>query len=158
MPHQKVLFSRVWYFCMKNWNTAPYNLANYVFFSVFCLFCFLLSKNTLRVMFYTYVCYWNTFQYKYIQITFHVVKQYDARVTSKYFCLLFMIIVYLPVSIFVYLPIYLAWMNFPVDLFRKIDNLSKMCNFDDSCKKPLRILRNISHSPSQIYAKILSRT
>ena len=40
-------------------------------------------------MFYTYIYYWNTFQYKYItQITFHVAKQYHARVTSKDICLL----------------------------------------------------------------------
>ena len=46
-------------------------------FFVFCLFCFLLlSNNTLHVMFYTYICYWNTFQYK--CITFHAVKQSHA--------------------------------------------------------------------------------
>ena len=40
-------------------------------------------------MFYTYICYWNIFQYKYTtQITFHVVKQSHARVTSKDICLL----------------------------------------------------------------------
>ena len=49
-----------------------------------------LSNNTLHVMLYTYICYWNTFQYKYIiQITFHVIKQ--SHVTSKDICLLFMI-------------------------------------------------------------------
>ena len=43
-------------------------------------------------MFYTYICYWNTFQYKYIvQITFHVVKQSHVRMTSKDICLLFII-------------------------------------------------------------------
>ena len=55
-------------------------------FFVFYLFCFLslFFTNILHVMFYTYICYWNTFQYKYIiQITFHVVKQSHARVTSK---------------------------------------------------------------------------
>ena len=41
-------------------------------------------------MFYTYICYWNTFQYKYIkQITFHAVKQSHVRVSSKDICLLF---------------------------------------------------------------------
>ena len=30
--------------------------------------------------------------------------------------------------------IYHAWMNFPVGLFVNIDNLSKMCNLDNSCK------------------------
>ena len=35
-------------------------------------------------MLYTYVCYWNRFQYKnIIQITFHVVKQYHTWPTSK---------------------------------------------------------------------------
>ena len=35
-------------------------------------------------LFYTYICYWNAFQNKYItQITFHVLKQSHARVTSK---------------------------------------------------------------------------
>ena len=58
---------------------------------VFCLFCFLLlSNNTLHVMFYTYICYWNTFQYKYI--TFHAVKQSHERMTSKDICLLFIIL------------------------------------------------------------------
>ena len=60
-------------------------------FFVFCLFCFLLlSNNTFHVMFYTYR---NTCQYKYIiQITFHVVKQTYARVTSKYICLIFILL------------------------------------------------------------------
>ena len=43
-----------------------------------------------------YICYWNTFQYKYtIQITFHVVKQSHAQVTSKlfvYFYIIFLLI------------------------------------------------------------------
>ena len=60
------------------------NLRDRLFF-VFFSFCFLLlSNNTLHVMSYTYICYWNRFQYKYIiQITFHVVKQSHARITSK---------------------------------------------------------------------------
>ena len=56
--------------------------------------------------------------------------------TSKYFRLLFFIIIYLPISVFVYLPIYLAWMNFPVSPFGKIDNLSKICNLDNFYKNP----------------------
>ena len=58
---------------------------------VFCLFCFLLlSYNTLHKMFYTYICYWNIFQYKHmIKITFHVLKQSHVRVTSKDICLYF---------------------------------------------------------------------
>ena len=59
-------------------------------FFVFCLFCLLLSNNTLYVVFYTYICCWNTFQYKYIiQITTRAVKQSHTRVTSKDICLLF---------------------------------------------------------------------
>ena len=63
-------------------------------FFVFCLFCILLlSNSTLHIMFYTYICCWNTFQYKYIiQITSHAVKQSHARVTSKDICLLFIIL------------------------------------------------------------------
>ena len=58
-----------------------------VCFFLFCLFCFLsLPSNTLHVLFYTYTYYWNTFQYKYImQITFRIVKQSHAQVTSKDF-------------------------------------------------------------------------
>ena len=62
-----------------------------------------LSNNTLHVMFSTYICYWNTIQYKYIQITFHVVKQYHARVFSKDIWLLFiMLFICLFLSLFVY--------------------------------------------------------
>ena len=73
---------------MKNYSIQYFKEC---LFFIFCLFCFLLlSINTLHVMFYTYICYWNTFQYKYIiQITFHVVKQSHARVTSKDIFLLF---------------------------------------------------------------------
>ena len=47
-------------------------------------------------MFYNYICYWNTFQYKYtIQITFHVVQQSHAWVASKDICLLFIIFLFL---------------------------------------------------------------
>ena len=53
----------------------------------------LLFNNTLHVMFYTYICYWNTFQYKYImQITFHVVKQSHVWMSSKDICLLCIIL------------------------------------------------------------------
>ena len=45
-------------------------------FFVFCLFCFLLlSNSTLHVIFYTYICYWNTFScagdYKRYLFTLH---------------------------------------------------------------------------------------
>ena len=44
-------------------------------------------------MFYTYICHGNMFQNKYImQITFHVVKQSPAQVTSKDICFLFIIL------------------------------------------------------------------
>ena len=79
-----------YYFVMYNifvWKIEK--LLNTIFkeclFFVFCLICFLLlSGNTLHITFCTYICYWNTFQYKcIIQITFHVVKQSHARVTWK---------------------------------------------------------------------------
>ena len=94
-------------------------------FFVSCFFCFLLlSNNTLHVMVYTYI--WNVFQYKYIiQITFHVVKQYHARVTSKERKRRFSVIF-----------IYLAWVNFLLGSFAEIDNLNKICNLDNSCKQP----------------------
>ena len=74
---------------MKNYSTQSFK----EFFFVFCLFCILLwSNNTLCVMFYTYICYWNIFQYKHIiQITFYVVKQSHVQVTTKDICLLFIL-------------------------------------------------------------------
>ena len=86
---------------MKIWKTILQSFKECLFF-VLCLFCFLfLSNNTIHVIFYTYICYWNTFQYKYIiQITFHVVKQSHARVTSKDICLFTLYhIVSLPISV-----------------------------------------------------------
>ena len=86
---------------MKNWKTKQYNLSKNISFSFsacfsFCCCCcllFLISNNTLHVMFYTYICHWNTFQYKYIiQTTFHITKQYYARVTSKDICFPFIIL------------------------------------------------------------------
>ena len=68
---------------MKNWKITQYNLSKNICFSFSAYF----LGFFLYVMFYTYICYWNTtFQYKYIiQITFPVVKQPYARVTSKVF-------------------------------------------------------------------------
>ena len=85
------------FFCTNNSTSKCINLSCIIFlyeklnnpliqsfkeclFFVLCLFCFLLlSYNTLHVLhvfLYTYICYGNTFQYKYfIQITFHVAKQ-----------------------------------------------------------------------------------
>ena len=82
-------------------------------FFVFGLFCFLLlSDNILHLMFYTFICCWNTFQYQYIlQITFHVEKQYHVRVTSKEKKRRFSVI-----------SIYLAWMNFSVGPFAPKEN------------------------------------
>ena len=57
-------------------------------FFVFCLFFFfsLLSNNTLHVISYTHICYWNTFPCKYIiQITFHVVKLFMCEWLQKIF-------------------------------------------------------------------------
>ena len=84
----------VWKF-EKPLNTIFQRMFVFRFFFLFCLFvCFLLLANTtLYVIFYTHICYWNTFQYKYIiEITFHVVKQSHVRVTSKDICLLFIIL------------------------------------------------------------------
>ena len=67
---------------MKNYSLQSFKEC---LFFVFCLFCLVLLYNmTLHVMFYTHICYWNTFQYKYlIQITFHAVKPSHARLISK---------------------------------------------------------------------------
>ena len=69
------------------WTLKNYSVHSFkeCLFFVLYKFCFLLlPNNTLHVMFCIYICYWNIFQYKYIiQITFHVVKQSCARVTSK---------------------------------------------------------------------------
>ena len=82
---------------LKNYSIQSFEdfFCLFVLFFVFCWFCFLLlSNNTIHVMFSTSICYWNTFQYKYItQITFHVVKQSHAQVTPKYICLLFILFV-----------------------------------------------------------------
>ena len=49
----------------------------------------LISNNTLHVISYTCICYWNTFHYKHIiQITFYVVKQSHTRVTTQDICLI----------------------------------------------------------------------
>ena len=76
---------------LKNYSIQSFQKHLWKEILVFCLFCFLLlSNNSLQVLFYIYICYWNTFQYKYnTQITFHVVKQSHARVFSKDICLLF---------------------------------------------------------------------
>ena len=82
MLHQKVLFfSCIIFFYKKLKNYSIQSYKDCLLF-VFSLFCFLLlSNNTLHLMFYTYIRYWNTLQYKYIiQITFHVGKISHARV------------------------------------------------------------------------------
>ena len=77
----KLLFCHL-YFCMKNWKTTQYNLSKNVSFSFSVFFVFLLlSYNSLHVMPYIYICYWNTFEYKYItQITFHVKKTKQKKI------------------------------------------------------------------------------
>ena len=61
-------------------------------FFIFCLFCFLLlSNNTLHVILWTYVRYWNTFQYKYV----------SASDFQRYFFTLYHIIS-LPISVYIY--------------------------------------------------------
>ena len=56
--------SIIWWFIIilyeKLKNYSIQSLKECLLF-VFCMFCFLLlSNNTLHVMFYTYICYWNT--------------------------------------------------------------------------------------------------
>ena len=97
---------------------------------LFFLFSACLLSNTLHVMFYTYICYWNIFQYKYIiQITFHVVTQPHARVTSKDLFTLYHIIS-LPISVLSWLR-FISWSfpppslsNWPLaQLYLKVPNL-----------------------------------
>ena len=68
MPYQKVFFCQVQNFCMKNRKTAQYNISKNVYFSFPACFVFLLLfNNTLHVMYYTYICYWN----KYVKFKVH---------------------------------------------------------------------------------------
>ena len=66
------LFSTYLYFFGTNDAASKSIILSYINIFVWkieklLMFCFLLlSNNTLHVMFYTYICYWNTFQYKYI--------------------------------------------------------------------------------------------
>ena len=137
---------------MKNYSTQ--SVKECLFF-VFCLFCFLLlSNNTIHLMFYTYICHWNTFHYKYIiQIPFHVVKQSHVRVTSKNFCSLF-------IMFFANFR-FISWSSPPpwlfiwpyLQLYVKLNVWSWQF-----LQKSLGKFTNIFHLPSQIYANILSRT
>ena len=90
---KSIILSCIIFLYEKLKNCSMQSFKECLFF-VFCLFGFLLlSNNTLHIMFYTYICYCNIFQYKYIiQVTFHVVKQIHARMTSKDICLLFIIL------------------------------------------------------------------
>ena len=103
-------------------------------FFFFCVFCFLfLSNNILHIMFYTYICYCNTFQFKYnIEITFHVnintfsfqykyIMQINFHVKKTKQKLRFSVIF-----------IYPCMDEFSHGPFTKIDNLIKMCNLDYS--------------------------
>ena len=58
-------------------------------------------------MFFTYICYWNTFHYKYIiQAAVHAVKESHAPVILKEICLLFIIFLCL-------FPCFLDFILFP---------------------------------------------
>ena len=48
-------------FCNSSLPWLPYILFSAFCFLVFCLLCFLVSNNTLHMMLYTYICYWNSF-------------------------------------------------------------------------------------------------
>ena len=60
-------------------------------FFVFCFFCFLLlSNNILHVMFYTYICYWNTFQHKHNNLIISCAIDFKRYLFTLYhICLLF---------------------------------------------------------------------
>ena len=78
---------------------------------IFWLFCFVLwSNNTLHLIFCTYICYWNTFQYKYI-----VVKQLCASEFKRYLFIFYHTISF---SIFVLSRHRLiSWSSPPTSLF-----------------------------------------
>ena len=118
-------------------------------FFISCLFCFLLlSNNALHVIFYAYICYWNTFQYKcIIHITFHVVKQSHARMTSKDICLLFILLF---LCLFFSSRRFISWSFSSPLLFYwpHVQLQLKVPNFIYVLK--WCILTNISQSPSQI--------
>ena len=87
-------------------------------FFIFCLFCLLLSSNnTLHLTFYTYICYWNTFQYKYIiQIAFYAVRQSHAWVNLKRYLFTFYHIIYLSIFVLSQL-LFISWSCPPSSLF-----------------------------------------
>ena len=60
IAHQEVLFSMYNIFAWK-----IEKLLNTAFQTMLVFYFLLLSNNTLCVMFYTYTCYWDIFQYKY---------------------------------------------------------------------------------------------
>ena len=129
----------------------------------------LFSNNTLHVMFYTYICYWNIFQYKsIIQLNsvhncFSCRKTISCAIGFKIYLFNLYHIISLPILVLSRLclislssspPLLFNWprMQFPWALSRKLINL------DDSCKKNPRKVENISHPTSQIYAKVPSPT
>ena len=134
---KSIILSCIIFFYKKLKNCSIQSFKECLFF-VFYLFCFLLLfNNTLHVMFYTYICYCNIFHNKYIiQITFHVVRQFHARVTSKDICLLF--IIFFSYFRFI-LTFFISWSS-PL-LHCLIDHryrytYSEMCNADHFCKNP----------------------
>ena len=100
-------------------------------------------------MFYT--CYWNTFQYKYIQITFHVVKQYHARVTSKYFFYsLLLLFVYLFLSLSICLITLRGW-TFPWAFWGKLITLAKCVTLTILAKTLRKIDKYFSFAKSNLH-------
>ena len=73
---------------MKNFSIHSFKKC---LFFVFCLFWFLLlSNNTVHVIFYTYICYWNTFQYKHNNLTISCAidfKRYHIIFIILFLCL-----------------------------------------------------------------------
>ena len=78
---------------MKNEKLLNTTFKECLFF-VFCLFCFLLlSNNILHVMFYTYICYWNTFQHKHNNLIISCAIDFKRYLLTLYhICLLFIIL------------------------------------------------------------------
>ena len=110
-------------------------------FFIFCLFCFLLlSNNTLHVILWTYVRYWNTFQYKYV----------SASDFQRYFFTLYHIIS-LPISVYIYV---LKWSIIHCVNLSKNSTPQKMkFSIKDFFSKCDKIRRNL-----QIWSNLLKKS
>ena len=84
---------------MENWKSTQYNVLKNACFSCF-FFCFFLSlaNNTLHTMFYIYIGYWNTLQYKYI-LLFSIRKTTSCASDFKRYLFTLHQIIYFPISV-----------------------------------------------------------